>query len=223
MSSSSGIRAIRQVRRKKSSLSEVKILVVGAPGVGKSALVVRFLTKRYIGEYDHQSDSRYKNEVLVDGDPVIFEICDTCPKSIEDLPSPETLNWADGVVLVYSITERGSFNFVKQVWNIFQDVRSSQSKEVPMVLLGNKGDMVHLRQVSSEEGDILAKDFDCNFREVAAADQVNEIADAFHELCRDVHVARRKNKTSLLDRVLGGKGGMRSYHRGKSDSALSKD
>jgi len=80
MSSSSGIRAIRQVRRKKSSLSEVKILVVGAPGVGKSALVVRFLTKRYIGEYDHQSDSRYKNEVLVDGDPVIFEICDTCPK-----------------------------------------------------------------------------------------------------------------------------------------------
>ena len=44
-----------------------------------------------------------------------------------------------------------------------------------MVLLGNKGDMVHLRQVSSEEGDILAKDFDCNFREVAAADQVNEV------------------------------------------------
>jgi len=242
MSSSSGIRAIRQVRRKKSSLSEVKILVVGAPGVGKSALVVRFLTKRYIGEYDHQSDTRYKNEVLVDGDPVIFEICDTCPKSVEDLPSTDTLGWADGVLLVYSITERGSFNFVKQVWNIFQDVKSSQSKEVPMVLLGNKGDMVHLRQVSSEEGnietetfitysnflppntgDILAKDFDCNFREVAAADQVNEIADAFHELCRDVHVARRKNKTSLLDRVLGGKGGIRSYHRGKSDSALSKD
>ena len=36
MSGSSGIRAIRQVRRKKSSLSEVKIAVVGAPGVGKS-------------------------------------------------------------------------------------------------------------------------------------------------------------------------------------------
>ena len=23
---------------------------------------------------------RYKHEILVDGDPVIFEICDTCPK-----------------------------------------------------------------------------------------------------------------------------------------------
>jgi len=69
------------VRRKKSSLSEVKIAVAGAPGVGKSALTVRFLTKRYIGEYDHQSDTRYKHEILVDGDPVIFEICDTCPKT----------------------------------------------------------------------------------------------------------------------------------------------
>ena len=82
--------------------------------------MVRFLTKRYIGEYDHQSDTRYKNEVLVDGDPVIFEICDLCPRSIEDLPSTESLGWADGVVLVYSITERNSFNFIKQVWNIFQ-------------------------------------------------------------------------------------------------------
>ena len=36
MQSSSGIRAIRQVRRKKSNLLEVKIVVVGAPGVGKS-------------------------------------------------------------------------------------------------------------------------------------------------------------------------------------------
>ena len=34
-----------------------------------------------------------------------------------------------------------------------QDARGKEQKEVPMVLLGNKGDMVHLRQVSSEEGD----------------------------------------------------------------------
>jgi len=223
MSSSSAIRGIRQVRRKKSSLSEVKIAVVGAPGVGKSALTVRFLTKRYIGEYDHQSETRYKHEILVDGDPVIFEICDTCPKNLEELPTSETMSWADGFVLVYSITDRASFNYIKQVWQHIQDLRGTHGKEVPMVLLGNKGDMVHLRQVSSEEGEILAKDFDCNFGEVAAADQVVEVAEAFHELCRDVHLARRKNKTSLLDRVLGSKGGIRAYHRGKSDSSLSKD
>ena len=64
------------------------------------ALVVRFLTKRYIGEYDHQSDTRYKNEVLVDGDPVIFEICDLCPRDIEvsrPLISPD---WSRDLVTI---------------------------------------------------------------------------------------------------------------------------
>ncbi|XP_046808542.1 ras-related and estrogen-regulated growth inhibitor [Lucilia cuprina] len=70
----------RGIRRKKSTLTELKIAVVGAPSVGKSALIVRFLTKRYIGEYDHQTENRYKHEALVDGEPVLFEILDTCPK-----------------------------------------------------------------------------------------------------------------------------------------------
>ena len=56
---------------------------------------------------------------------------------------------------------------------------------------------------------------------------MSEVAEAFHELCREVAVARsRKSKAaSLLDRVLGaGKtGGLRAYSRGKSDSVLSKD
>ncbi|CAG0922412.1 unnamed protein product [Notodromas monacha] len=74
---------IRGIRRKKSTLSEVKLVVFGAPGVGKTALTVRFLTKRYIGEYDHQSDNRYKHEALVDAEPVIFEITDVCCKASE--------------------------------------------------------------------------------------------------------------------------------------------
>ena len=38
--------------------------------------------------------------------------------------------------------------------------------------------MVHFNTNQSLHlaGDILAKDFDCNFREVAAADQVNEVS-----------------------------------------------
>ncbi|XP_069686237.1 ras-related and estrogen-regulated growth inhibitor [Periplaneta americana] len=209
--------AIRGIRRKKSSLSEVKVAVLGAPAVGKSALTVRFLTRRYIGEYDHQAENRYKHEVLVDGEPVLFEILDTCPKSEEDFPSSETLHWADGFLLVYAITDRRSFNFVRRV-------KQMLCCDAPLALVGNKGDMVHLRQVSTEEGEILAKDYECWFSEVAAAEQVTQVAEAFHELCREVLSVRRKNKQSLLDRMLGNKSaGLRAYSRGKSDSALPKE
>ncbi|KAI5735532.1 hypothetical protein M8J77_019682 [Diaphorina citri] len=198
--------AIRALRRKKSGLSEVKVAVIGAPGVGKSALVVRFLTRRYIGEYDHQSESKYKSEVQVDGDTILFEILDTCPKSGDEMPTRDTIHWADGILLVYAITDRDSFNYVRRV-----RACTEFSANLPVLLVGNKDDMIHLRQVSTEEGEILGKDFDCTFEEVAAAEQVMEIADVFHELARKVLATRRKNKQSLLERMLGNK-------RSKSDS-----
>nr|CAD7443129.1 unnamed protein product [Timema bartmani] len=90
------------------------------------------------------AENRYKHEVLVDGEPVLFEISDSCPKTEEDLPSSETLNWADGLLLVYAITDRRSFNYVRRV-------KQMLCCDVPLALVGNKGDMVHLRQVSTEE------------------------------------------------------------------------
>ncbi|XP_025422174.1 ras-related and estrogen-regulated growth inhibitor isoform X2 [Sipha flava] len=203
---------IRGIRRKKSSLTEVKIAVLGAPGVGKSALTVRFLTKRYIGEYDHQAETRYKHEVMVDGEPILFE-------NDEEMPLTDVYNWADALVLVFAITDRRSFNYVRRVKQTMLD-----NFEMPVALVANKADMVHLRQVSTEEGEILAKDFECCFTEVAAAEQVGQVAEVFLEVCREVLSVRRKNKQSLLDRMLGGKtAAVKAYARGKSDSALPKE
>ncbi|KAL9902497.1 ras-related and estrogen-regulated growth inhibitor isoform X1 [Glossina fuscipes] len=204
----------RGIRRKKSTLTDLKIAVVGAPGVGKSALIVRFLTKRYIGEYDHQTENRYKHEALVDGEPILFEILDTCPKTDDEFPNAsELVQWADGLLLVYSITDRNTFNYIRKA-------KCDLQTDTPLQLVANKVDMVHLRQVSRDEGEILAKDFECKFSEVSAADHVDQVADVFHELCREVLASKRKSKQSLLERMLGGS---RPYNRGKSDSNLPKD
>lgn len=191
-------------------------------------------------------------------------------QSLTDPVSPDTLQWADGFLLVYSIIDRQSFNYIKRIKQQLLDFRNGECgggaggnssltvtslplspstgtlsvhsssnngstspradsngspAPVPMVLVANKGDMVHLRQISTEEGEILAKDLDCTFAEVAASEQVAEVAEVFHEVCRDVQAARRKTKQSLLDRVLGNKAaaGLRVYARGKSDSALPKE
>lgn len=125
----------------------------------------------------------------------------------------DAIQWADGILLIYSITDRQSFNYIKRI-------KIDIPSDIPVSLVGNKVDMIHLRQVSSDEGEILAKDFDCKFNELSAAEHVIQVADTFHDLCREVLSARRKSKQSLLDRMLGG---TRVYARGKSDSALPKD
>lgn len=125
----------------------------------------------------------------------------------------DAIQWADGILLVYSITDRQSFNYIKRA-------KIEIQADIPVSLVGNKVDMIHLRQVSADEGEILAKDFECKFSELSAAEHVIQVSGAFYDLCREVLIARRKSKQSLLDRMLGG---TRVYARGKSDSALPKE
>lgn len=87
-------------------------------------------------------------------------------QSERDLLSTDSVQWADGYLLVYSILDKASFDYVKQFRRHVLDVRgtgiggpsgkecssSSTNNPVPCVLLANKADMVHLRQVTSEEG-----------------------------------------------------------------------
>lgn len=208
----------RGIRRKKSYLVDAKIAICGQKSVGKSALTVRFLTKRYIGEYDHQADKVHKHEILVDTEAVLVEIWDTCMADDNDSISSksEALAWCDGLLLVYSINDRDSFNFIKKV------KQELQNSDTPVLLIGNKADLIHLRQVSTEEGEILAKDFDCKFYEISAAEQVQQVSDAFLDLCREIIQAKRKSKQSFIDKIDKMLGGARYYSRGKSDSAIQK-
>lgn len=91
-------------------------------------------------------------------------------QSDDEMPSMETLQWADGLLLVYSITDRTSFNFVRKAKEAL--AVADPEAAMPLAMVGNKADMVHLRQVSAEEGEILAKDFECWFSEISAAEQV---------------------------------------------------
>lgn len=67
-------------------------------------------------------------------------------QSDEDFPTNDVYNWADGLVFVFAITDRKSFNYVRHVKQELDSLCS------PMYLVANKADMVHLRQVSTEEG-----------------------------------------------------------------------
>ncbi|KAF7283418.1 hypothetical protein GWI33_000621 [Rhynchophorus ferrugineus] len=106
-----------------------------------NSLSVRFLTRRYIGEYDHKTEGRYKHEVLVDNDPILYEILDTCPKSDNDFPTNDTINWADGLLLVYSINDRKSFSYLKKVGALISD------SDIPVYVVANKNDMELCRAV----------------------------------------------------------------------------
>jgi hypothetical protein len=68
---------------------EVKVIVFGIGGIGKSALVVRFLTDTFVARYDptmyvisftcshSKSEDSYRKEILIDDTQYIMYILDT--------------------------------------------------------------------------------------------------------------------------------------------------
>ncbi|CAG5862314.1 unnamed protein product [Menidia menidia] len=165
----------------------IKIAVIGGSGVGKTALVVRFLTRRFIGDYERNAGNLYSREVQLDGEQVTIQVQDTPGTEMSDngisIPDHVTcsVQWADAVVLVYSVTDRRSFDLIDQLHQLV--VRSGAANMPPVILLANKADLLHLRRVDSQQGPSLAATLGCSFYEVSASEDYSQVHGAFHRLC----------------------------------------
>lgn len=91
-----------------------------------------------------------------------------------------SVQWADAVVLVYSVTDRRSFDLIQQ---LHQLVSRAGGASTPVILLANKVDLLHLRRVDSQQGPSLAATLGCSFYEVSASEDYNQVHSAFHRLC----------------------------------------
>ncbi|XP_067878872.1 ras-related and estrogen-regulated growth inhibitor-like protein [Heterodontus francisci] len=159
----------------------VNFLILGADRVGKSALTVRFLTRRFIGEYG-EIETVYTHNVAVDGTEVCFNIWDSLYSQNREgttLPTEQQMRWADGFILVYSICDRDSFEVARRQ---LQQLRRAKGGRAPAVVVGNKRDLCHRRAVSGEEGRLLALASGCGFLEVSAAETYHGVLLAFHQL-----------------------------------------
>lgn len=186
--------------------AEVKLAVFGRAGVGKSALVVRFLTKRFIWEYDPTLESTYRHQANIDDELVTMEILDTAGQ--EDVLQREGhMRWGDGFVVVYDITDRGSFEEVVPLKGLLEEVK--RPKSATLVLVGNKADLEHARQVTTEEGERLAAELSCAFYECSACTGEGCASEPFLELCREVRrrravqgKARRRSSTTHVKQAI---------------------
>ena len=97
---------------------------------------------------------------------------------------------ADGVVLVYDLTDKDSFDKIRG-W--IQSVHEN-SKDVKLILIGNKLDLIDKRKVSRESGEKLASYHNIPFFETSAKD-TRGVNDAFDKLISDV-VSEIKEKRS---------------------------
>ncbi|KAJ3585075.1 hypothetical protein NHX12_013797 [Muraenolepis orangiensis] len=169
----------------------VKIVVLGASNVGKTALIVRFLTKRFIGDYEANTGALYSRKLSLEGEEVSLQVQDTpcvaLQDDVEGLYCQEQINrsiyWADGYVLVFSITDYNSYRTIQP---LYQHVRRIHpSGNIPVILVGNKSDLLRARQVPAEEGEALAATLGGVYFEASARENHDGVHAAFLHLCQE--------------------------------------
>jgi len=196
-----------------SKITNVRAVVAGLDGVGKSALTVRFITRRFIGEYDQNLEMTYRHHVTLDGHFVALDLMDTAGKNTEKKLESFTV-FGDLFFLLYSITDRFSFLEARRLGRYIRDFKN---KESTLILVGTKTDLKHRRKISDNEGVQLAKELGSVFCQISIADGYIETNSLFFDSLRlhlnNKNIQMNNMKASLHDNVEKDKSGPLSRMR----------
>ena len=144
-----------------------KILLLGDTSVGKTCFLMRYTDNTF--QEIHMStiglDYKLKNVQLEDGKFVKIQIWDTAGQDRFRSITKNYYKGAHGIILLYDITDRKSYDNVK-TW--VEQIREEVSEKVSIILVGNKIDDVEGRKVKTEEGEKLAKEIGLSFFECSA-------------------------------------------------------
>lgn len=157
-----------------------KILLIGDSGVGKSSLLVSFISNS-VEDLSPTIGVDFKIKLLtVGGKKLKLTIWDTAGQERFRTLTSSYYRGAQGIVLVYDVTRRETFTNLSDVWAKEVELYSTNQDCVKM-LVGNKVDKDSERVVSKEEGMTLAKELGSLFLECSARTREN-VEQCFEEL-----------------------------------------
>ncbi|XP_009561016.2 GTP-binding protein REM 1 [Cuculus canorus] len=167
-----------------------RVVLLGDPGVGKTTLANLFAGVQERDLLEQHGDAAYECTLSVDGEETELLVMDTWEpeqRGKESSRHSRCLQVGNAYVIVYSITDRSSFESASELR--IQLRRARQAEDIPVILVGNKSDLVRCREVSVEEGRACAGVFDCKFIETSAALQHN-VDELFEGVVRQIRLRR---------------------------------
>jgi len=160
-----------------------KLLLIGDSGVGKSCLLLRFADDTYTESYISTIGVDFKIRTIdLDGKTVKLQIWDTAGQERFRTITSSYYRGAHGIIIVYDISDRESFDNVKQ-W--LSEIDRYACENVNKLLVGNKCDMDSKRQVDFEEAKAFADERGIPFLETSAKDSTN-VEKAFIQMASDI-------------------------------------
>ncbi|KAL2087212.1 hypothetical protein ACEWY4_018271 [Coilia grayii] len=167
----------------------LRLVFLGAAGVGKTALIQRFLADKFEPKHRRTVEELHSKEYEFGGLKVTVEIMDTSGSYSFPAMRKLSIQSSDAFALVYAIDDPESLEAVKSLRDEILEIKAD--KYTPIVVVGNKTDRESERQVPSE--DVLSTvelDWNGSFLEASAKENDN-VLEVFRELLQQANLPNR--------------------------------
>ena len=174
-----------QILRVSNSLrSFTTVVLIGDSGVGKSNLLSRFTRNEFSLETKSTIGVEFATRsIQVDGKTIKAQIWDTAGQERYRAITSAYYRGAVGALLVFDIAKSVTYKNVER-W--LTELRENAAENIVIMLVGNKSDLKHLREVPTEEALEFAKKNGLTFVETSALDSTN-VDKAFQDIITGIH------------------------------------
>lgn len=112
----------------------------------KLALTIQFIQFYFVTDYDPTIEDSYTKHCVIGYRAAWLDILDTAGQEEFGAMREQCMMTGKGFLLVFSVTDRGSFEEIYKFQR--QILRVKDRDEFPMILIGNKADLDHQRQIT---------------------------------------------------------------------------
>ena len=160
-----------------------KIIIIGDTCVGKSNILSRYLKDEFREDSKSTVGVELGTKFLKVKDVgTKIQIWDTAGQERYRSITSSYYKGSHGCFIVYDITSESSFENVDK-W--YQQAQKEASKDVSIILVGNKCDLEDQRKVSKEKGEEKARQWNIPFFETSALSKI-KIDDIFTEMVNNI-------------------------------------
>lgn len=163
----------------------VNIMLLGNTEVGKTTFLQQYIKKTFkeVGMMTVGVDSETIDIIIDNKKKVKTKIWDTAGQEKYQAIFRAHYQKADGMILMYSVIERFSFDKI-QDW--INSIKESSREGITIFLISNKNDYPDKqKEVTSEEGKALAKQLSLPFYEITSKDY-SQVAQVMHDIVKEV-------------------------------------
>ena len=150
---------------------KINILILGNTAVGKTSYILKYTEDEFQEMYLATVGIDFKVKVVkINNVSYRVYFYDTTGQEKYKSISFNIIKNAQGIIIMYDITNKSSFDSVTQ-W--ITSVQELKGKKIPMILIGNKIDKEERRVIETENGEALAAKFHLDFFETSNKTGIN--------------------------------------------------